>query len=637
MQGYNNHRGHQADTAFSQLQAAVHADPLDFISWSALLTHVEAHAASLSTVISVFEIFLVDNFPLCWAYWIKYAEIYRKIAAGGGSANGATNAAHIHAAVLDIFERSVSSRGAPHCVDMWKGYAAYMESYCGEADPAAVRAVYLRAVLRVGGQPDATPLWRAYIAFETASHYSTPQEQWEAVSHLYRRALSEYLLELPQLQEVFLAHISTGEAAGVPAATVEEHREKGTAAYEVASQGAALRAQFEDGLVRRFFHVKPLDSAQLGVWRALLDFEEAQGPENVQRTKRAYERCLVVCAGYAEFWQRYCLWLDACTGEGGAAAAEEIAAHVTSTHLRRRPDVHLFQAELLEAHGKIQEARAVYHRILSTVSPGHLECNIRLSAFERRQGDASASSAALVSAASYSAPGSAAVAFVYMHAARIAARSGDGENSVNAAREAYRAGAAAAPSSRALWLSWLEFEAGQPPQDGDRAAKVDAVFAEAETAARESGMSDEDVRDLWEWYEEWYEDYCPSIRDVWTIRAARKRKVIAGVLSALGGATGGHKRQTAAPEDGEMLIDPGVGFHRPRKIAKTDTGHEGAHKSHHHHGDNHLSGYHHDSTRSNLSSSNGAGFQPFHPEHSSAMSSQDAMQADISEEDGEVV
>lgn len=50
---------------------------------------------------------------------------------------------------------------------------------------------------------------------------------------------------------------------------------------------------YESEIKRPYFHVKPIDSAQLLNWRRYLDFEEAEG--NMERIRLLYERCLVSC------------------------------------------------------------------------------------------------------------------------------------------------------------------------------------------------------------------------------------------------------------------------------------------------------------------------------------------------------
>ena len=56
-------------------------------------------------------------------------------------------------------------------------------------------------------------------------------------------------------------------------------------------------------IVVPYFHVKALDEGQLKNWRGYLDFEEKDG--DLHSVVDLYERCLVPCALYEEFWIRY--------------------------------------------------------------------------------------------------------------------------------------------------------------------------------------------------------------------------------------------------------------------------------------------------------------------------------------------
>jgi pre-mRNA-processing factor 39 len=56
------------------------------------------------------------------------------------------------------------------------------------------------------------------------------------------------------------------------------------------------RQPFEAGIRRPYYHVKPLDPAQLKNWVAYLTWSEGQG--DVAGSIHLYERCLVACANY---------------------------------------------------------------------------------------------------------------------------------------------------------------------------------------------------------------------------------------------------------------------------------------------------------------------------------------------------
>ena len=55
---------------------------------------------------------------------------------------------------------------------------------------------------------------------------------------------------------------------------------------------------------RPYFHVKPLERGQLRNWREYLDFEVSQG--NQRRIITLFERCMIACALYEDFWSKVC-------------------------------------------------------------------------------------------------------------------------------------------------------------------------------------------------------------------------------------------------------------------------------------------------------------------------------------------
>jgi pre-mRNA-processing factor 39 len=63
------------------------------------------------------------------------------------------------------------------------------------------------------------------------------------------------------------------------------------------------RLKYEDKIKRTYFHVKPLDVKQLKNWDAYLDFEMEEG--NHERIVVLFERCLIPCAPYEQFWGKY--------------------------------------------------------------------------------------------------------------------------------------------------------------------------------------------------------------------------------------------------------------------------------------------------------------------------------------------
>ncbi|CAM9239530.1 unnamed protein product [Phaeothamnion confervicola] len=248
--------------------------------------------------------------------------------------------------------------------------------------------------------------------------------------------------------------------------------------YERSRRGLAARTPLEVALRRQYYHVKPLDEAQLAAWASYLDLEESGGSANIRRTDRLYERCLVACANYTGFWRRWSLWRWWCIGP---VPAVETAERSCRDALRWRPDAHFFLADMLERAGRIIDARSIYHHVLTTLAPGLLEAAIRLSSFERRQGEhdaaMSAYEAALAapSAAGTAATGTAAAGaasagagatgtaltdttapFLFMHMARYQERV---MHDPQGAQRTLSRALAAVPADRGLWMAALELEA----------------------------------------------------------------------------------------------------------------------------------------------------------------------------------
>ena len=68
------------------------------------------------------------------------------------------------------------------------------------------------------------------------------------------------------------------------------------------------RLKFEDKIKRPYFHVKPLDLKQLKTWDSYLDFEIKDG--NHERIVVLFERCLIPCAKYEQFWAKYAQYME---------------------------------------------------------------------------------------------------------------------------------------------------------------------------------------------------------------------------------------------------------------------------------------------------------------------------------------
>jgi pre-mRNA-processing factor 39 len=78
--------------------------------------------------------------------------------------------------------------------------------------------------------------------------------------------------------------------------------------YTQTQEAVQKRWVYEAEIKRPYFHIKPLDETQLSNWRKYLEFEEGEG--DVARCYVLYERCMVACALYEEFWLKYVRYLQ---------------------------------------------------------------------------------------------------------------------------------------------------------------------------------------------------------------------------------------------------------------------------------------------------------------------------------------
>lgn len=76
--------------------------------------------------------------------------------------------------------------------------------------------------------------------------------------------------------------------------------------FELNMRQCEIRAPYEINIKRPYFHVKPLDYPQLTNWMAYLDMEIKGKDEH--RIKVLFDRCLIPCALYEEFWIKYARW-----------------------------------------------------------------------------------------------------------------------------------------------------------------------------------------------------------------------------------------------------------------------------------------------------------------------------------------
>jgi pre-mRNA-processing factor 39 len=240
------------------------------------------------------------------------------------------------------------------------------------------------------------------------------------------------------------------------------------------------RWTYEAEIKRPYFHVTELEHHQLINWRKYLDFEEEEG--DYQRIVCLYERCLVTCAFYDEFWFRYARWMGAQDNKDEEVRNIYLRA-VTLFIPISRPGIRLQFAYFEEMCGRIDVARDVHAAILMKL-PDCVEAIVSWANLQRRQSGLDA--AIEVYKAQIDSP----VVDIYTKAALVtewAFLLWKIKGSVDEARTAFVKNVEWYGDSRHFWQKWLEFELEQPTNaelETQHAEKVKAVFTEMRAKSR---------------------------------------------------------------------------------------------------------------------------------------------------------
>nr|XP_045598774.1 uncharacterized protein LOC123758422 [Procambarus clarkii] len=321
----------QIDTAWSVLHQYwqfVRENPYDFNGWTYLLNHVES-MDNLEAARSAFDGFL-PLYPYCFAYWKKLSDMELK-----------------HSEIkrcLGIL--LIGTECVPFCTDLWLSLLNNMIMYVKQMDLPShlVQEVYECGLDCMGGSWHSSSLWDACISYEHNNGnlvavmalyrrlIQTPtrlfNKHWDHFLALVRDHHPRSLLPVEEYQtlrkeaceELKIKYTATSL---MPPKTIQKTpqpedkltsriKEKLVALYikthEKNEEEVDKRWKLEEKIKRPYFHVKPLDKRQIKNWNDYLDFEISEG--DPLRIIPLFERCLVSCALYEDFWCRYALYME---------------------------------------------------------------------------------------------------------------------------------------------------------------------------------------------------------------------------------------------------------------------------------------------------------------------------------------
>uniref|UniRef100_A0A0N4ZZ01 Pre-mRNA-processing factor 39 n=1 Tax=Parastrongyloides trichosuri TaxID=131310 RepID=A0A0N4ZZ01_PARTI len=304
-------------------------NPKNFDLWVELITKNAENSLDNSMEL-IFKRFL-ENFPYCYGYWIQYASYIN-------NKDGPKECLHIYQKAVKEF---------PICVELWMSYLQVaMEHYMMQPDGITdILKIINKALEECGMDFNSDNLWISVIDWEvgicdlksafkhfemilgiTTDKMELHQQRFE---HFIRNYSPDLYLPDSQLDSItkrvlkkmgksdikdILIKINNGnETTNVLAEDahllyvkyiLQEQEEK----MKKTSKDYEGRKDFEHQIVRRYFHIAPLENKQFSLWFKYLDWEINNRDE--KKIKCLFERCLVACCLYEEYWMKYARYLD---------------------------------------------------------------------------------------------------------------------------------------------------------------------------------------------------------------------------------------------------------------------------------------------------------------------------------------
>ncbi|XP_073226413.1 uncharacterized protein [Cicer arietinum] len=288
---------------------------------------------------------------------------------------------------------------------------------------------------------------------------------------------------------------------------LKKYRIIGEQLYHNACELYSKISSFEANIQRYYFDVRPLDANQLQNWHDYLDFIELQG--DFDWAVKLYERCLIVCANYPDYWMRYADFMEA---KGGREIANYSLDRATEIYLKSVPAIHLFNARFKEQIGDVLAARAAYVRRCKETDSDFVENVISTANMEKRLGNMESAFSIYKEALELAAAEEKlhALPILYIHFSRLKYMSTD---NVDAARAVLIDGIRTLPQNKLLLEELIKFSmmhGGKEHMDAIDSLITDALSPRSDGS---QGLSAQDAEDISNLYLE-FVDYCGTIHDV---------------------------------------------------------------------------------------------------------------------------
>ncbi|KAJ5610720.1 hypothetical protein N7510_007439 [Penicillium lagena] len=560
MADYHFGGSEEENAELRKLEVELVDDPDNFETWEKLVRAAESlegginrnsNPQAITTVRNSFDRFLA-KFPLLFGYWKKYADLEFSITG--------TEAAEM------VYERGVASISPS--VDLWTNYCSFKAETSHDAD--IIRELFERGANSVGLDFLAHPFWDKYIEFEERLEAQDkifailgrvihiPMHQYARYFERYRQlAQTRPLAELAPAETMsqFRSEIEAASSQVPPGAKAEAEVDRDLRLrldnyhLEVFSKTQAettKRWTYESEIKRPYFHVTELDEGQLANWNKYLDFEETEG--SYLRTQFLYERCLVTCAHYDEFWMRYARWMA-----GQADKEEEVRIIYQRGSCLfvpiANPTIRLHYAYFEEMSGRVDVAKDIHSAILMTL-PNHVETITSLANMSRRHGGLDAAIEVYKSQLDSPECNMSTKAALVAEWARLLWKI---KGSPEDARQVFQGNQQYYLDSHPFWASYLMFEIEQPTSEASESVQYERIKQVVTDIRSKSTLAVDVVKAL-------VQIYMAYLLERGTKDTAKEYmkldREVHGPISVSLARTGGFVAAPTAPLDGQPVVAP---------------------------------------------------------------------------------
>lgn len=503
MADYNYGGSEEENAELRKLEVELVDDPDNFETWEKLVRAAEvlegginrnSNPQAINTVRNNYDRFLA-KFPLLFGYWKKYADLEFSITG--------TEAAEM------VYERGIASISPS--VDLWTNYCGFKAETSHDAD--IIRDLFERGANSVGLDFLAHPFWDKYIEFEERVEAQDkifallgriihiPMHQYARYFERYRQlAQTRPLTELAPVDTMsqFRAELEAASAHVPPGAKAEAEIERDlrlridTYHLEIFSKTqteTTKRWTYESEIKRPYFHVTELDEGQLTNWSKYLDFEESEG--SYSRIQFLYERCLVTCAHYDEFWLRYARWMAAQPGK--EEEARNVYQRASCLYVPiANPTIRLHYAYFEELSDRTDVAKDIHYAILMNL-PSHVETIISLANLCRRHGGLDAAIEVYKTQLDSPQVDMSTKAALVAEWARLLWKI---KGSPDDARKVFQENQQYYLDSRAFWTSYLMFEIEQPTSSSTESVQYERIKQVVSDSRSKSTLPAEIAKEL---------------------------------------------------------------------------------------------------------------------------------------------